>query len=137
MADFPNYTPSSRNFEPGVYPQRSYRTLSGINVKRTFGNQPFGAKLEMEFANVGNDAVEAILNHYKTQTAANERFNVYSTTTTKPLAGVGSTVRGYLLDTTTLRWEYESPPRVQSVRSDLYTISVSLVGEILNKGLDD
>ena len=137
MAAFPNYTPTSRNFEPGVYPQRSYRTLSGINVKRTFGNQPFGAKLEMEFANVGTTVVNAILDHYKTQTSANERFRVYTTTVTKPMAGVASTTRDYLLDTSTLRWEYAAPPRVQSVRDELYTISVSLVGEIRNTGLDD
>ena len=137
MAAFPNYTPTSRSFEPGVYPQRSYRTLSGINVKRTFGNQPFGAKLEMEFDNVGTTVIDAILNHYKTQTAANERFKVYTTTAPKPMAGVASTTRDYLLDTSTLRWEYASPPRVESVRNELYRISVSLVGEIKNRGLDD
>ena len=51
MAAFPNFAPSQRSFKPGIYPQRSYRSLSGVVTKRTFGNSPSQATLEMSFDN--------------------------------------------------------------------------------------
>jgi hypothetical protein len=36
-----------------------------------------------------------------------------------------------------LRWEYESPPQVQSVRPNVSSVRVSLTGEIKNVLMDD
>lgn len=136
MAAFPDIAPTSRTFEPGVYPQRTYRTLSGVVVRRTFGNSPFNAKLDMQFENIGDSAVESILNHYRTQTASNARFQVL--TTTKPLTGMTSTLANLASGSTdNLRWEYAQPPQVRSIRSGLSTVSVSLLGEIRNPQQDD
>jgi len=136
MADFPDIAPTNRSYEPGVYPQRSYRTLSGAVVRRSFGNSPFNAKLELEFQNVVDTTVETILNHYRTQTAANSRFRVL--TTTKPLAGMTSGLANIASGSIdNLRWEYAQPPQVRSTRSGISTVLVSLLGEIRNPQLDD
>lgn len=127
MADFPAITPSSRTFKPGVYPQRSYRSLNGAVVKRTFGNSPYSAVMELSFDNISDFTVIAIIDHYNNQTAANARFKLSSNVT----AGLywrladQATAKDY-----NLRWEYKEPPEIQSVRPNVSNVRVSLVGEI-------
>lgn len=134
MADFPSYAPTGRSFSPGVYPQKVYRSLSGVAVKRTFGNKPSGAKLDLEFDNISDAKVADILNHYRQQTAQNARFKLSA----KTIAGIGtqlSVIASGAADD--FRWEYESPPNVQSIRPGISQVRVALVGEIRNLYLDD
>ena len=134
MAAFPSFTPSQRSFKPGIYPQRSYRSLSGVVTKRTFGNSPSQATLEMSFNNVPDSTAASIIAHYNSQTAANRRFNIISTT----LGGMDASLLNYANGSTdNLRWEYSGPPEVQSVRPGRSTITVSLVGEIRDPRSDD
>jgi hypothetical protein len=137
MADFPELTPSSRSFTPAVYPQRSFRTLSGVLARRTFGNSPYGAKLDLQYANVADTAVNTLLDHYHSQTAANQRFRLSANIT----AGMSSDVAGEVTSRAAargnLRWEYAEPPKVESVRPGIYNVSISLVGEIRDPRTDD
>ena len=134
MADFPSYAPTGRSFSPGVYPQKVYRSLSGVAIKRTFGNKPSGAKLDLDFNNISDAKVTAILNHYRQQTAQNARFKISA----KTLAGLSTELSEIANGTVDdLRWEYESPPNVQSVRPGISQVRVALIGEIRNLYLDD
>jgi len=139
MAVFPSLTPTSRSFEPGVYPQRSFRTLSGAVVRRTFGSSPFGARLEMEFANISNVNAFEILSHYRTQTSQNKRFKIDTNKAANPLAGINNADLVFIAsgNADTLRWEYAEAPKVRSVFPGRSTVTVSLTGEIINKGVDD
>jgi hypothetical protein len=137
MASFPALTPSSRSFTPAVYPQRSFRTLSGVLARRTFGNSPYGAKLDLQYANVADTAVNTLLDHYHSQTAANQRFRLSANIT----AGMSSDVAGEVTSRAAargnLRWEYAEPPKVESVRPGIYNVSISLAGEIRDPRTDD
>jgi hypothetical protein len=134
MATFPAYAPTKRQFNPGAYPQKSYRSLAGVVVKRTFGNRPSGATLNLDFENIADDKVVAILNHYRSQTAVNRRFKVTATT----MAGLNSSLIA-LADGSTdnLRWEYSQPPAVESIRPGVSRVQVQLLGEIRDPGSDD
>ena len=133
MAAFPSFTPSQRSFKPGIYPQRSYRSLSGVVTKRTFGNSPSQATLEMSFNNVPDSTAASIIAHYSSQTAANRRFLVDNT-----LGGIDASLTDYANGSeNNLRWEYSGPPEVQSVRPGRSTITVSLIGEIRDPRSDD
>lgn len=134
MASFPSYAPSQRSFKPGTYPQRSYRSLAGVVVKRTFGNRLSQATLSLAFDNVADSVATSILNHYRTQTASNQRFKVGTTT----MGGMDANLIA-LADGTadSLRWEYESPPEVQSIRPGVSSLTVSLLGEIRDPMTDD
>jgi hypothetical protein len=134
MATFPAYAPSRRQFNPGTYPQKSYRSLAGVVVKRTFGNRPSGATLSLDFNNIADDKVVAILNHYRDQTAINRRFRITATT----MAGLNSSLTA-LVDGSidNLRWEYNQPPSVDSVRPGISRVQVQLIGEICDPASDD
>lgn len=137
MSAFPSYTPASRRFTPGVYPQRSYRTLSGVVARRTYGNSPYGAKLELEYRSVPDATVNALLDHYHAQTAANKRFRLSSNITAGMSSDVAAEVTSLTANRGNLRWEYEQPPQVESVRPGIYNVSLSLLGEIRNTTTDD
>ena len=134
MAAFPSFVPTSRNFTPGIYPQRSYRSLSGVVTKRTFGNAPSQSALEMNFDNVADSTATAIINHYRSQTAINKRFQLSAITMGGMDSGLVSIADGTIDN---LRFEYKEPPSVQSVRPGRSSISVSLIGEIRDPRSDD
>ena len=134
MAAFPSFTPSQRSFKPGIYPQRSYRSLSGVVTKRTFGNAPSQSTLDMTFDNVADSTATAIINHYRSQTAINRRFQLSATTMGGIDAGLLAIANGTIDN---LRFEYKDPPEVQSVRPGRSTITVSLIGEIRDPRSDD
>ena len=134
MAAFPSFAPTSRSFTPGTYPQRSYRSLSGVVTKRTFGNAPSQSTLDMNFDNVADSTVTAIINHYRNQTAVNRRFQLSATTMGGMDSGLVSIANGTIDN---LRFEYKDPPSVQSVRPGRSSISVSLIGEIRDPRSDD
>ena len=134
MAAFPSITPTGRSFRPGVYPQKTYRALSGAVVKRTYGNSPYGAQLDLEFDNVPDATVVILLDHYRSQTAANSRFSLSASVT----SGMSSTLAARAnASIDGLRWEYANPPEVQTVRPGYNNVRVSLAGEIRNPRLDD
>ena len=134
MATFPEIVPTARNFRPGVYPQKSYRSLSGAVVKRTYGDSPYGAQLELEYDNIPDATVVTLLNHYRNQTPANRRFNISASVQAGMSFPLSSIVNGY---SDGLRWEYANPPEVQSIRPGFNNVRISLVGEIRNPRLDD
>jgi hypothetical protein len=134
MATFPSITPTGRSFRPGVYPQKTYRALSGAVVKRTYGNSPYGAQLDLEFDNISDATVVILLDHYRSQTAANSRFTLSASVT----SGMSSTLAARAnASIDGLRWEYANPPEVQTVRPGFNNVRVSLAGEIRNPRLDD
>jgi hypothetical protein len=134
MATFPSVTPTSRNFKPGTYPQKQYRSLSGVAIKRTFGNQPYGAVLQLEYANIPDDTVVTLIDHYRSQTAANRRFQLSSNVT----AGMSSTLATRAnASIDNLRWEYAEPPEISSVRPGINTVRINLAGEIRDPRYDD
>lgn len=134
MATFPDLKPTARNFKPGTYPQKQYRSLSGVAVKRTFGTQPYGASLELEYQNVPDATVVTLIDHYRSQTAANRRFQLSSNVT----AGMSSTLAARAnASVDNLRWEYADAPQVSSVRPGINTVRINLTGEIRNPQLDD
>lgn len=147
MANFPSRTnggsgdlikPSSRSFTIGDYPSKTYRSLSGAIVKRSFGNKSFGYKLELTFENVSQPVVAAIFDHYHGQYGTTEGFLIPD-----------SLFSGYDVDqdflpnngnydnriitrmnrNSGILWFYEQAPQVESVSIALSTISISLAGE--------
>ena len=133
MAVFPSYIPTRRNFTPGIFPQKTFRTLGGVAAKRTFGNVAYGAKLELEFTNIIDDKVQAIIAHYQFQTQRNQRFQLPDTV----IAGMNASLATSVKAVSTLRWEYESPPAIESIFPGISVVSLTLIGEIRDPKTDD
>ena len=135
MADFPRRTrgdvgidikPTSRTFSFGEYPIKVYRSASGAVLKRAFGNRAFNYALQLEFANVADNVVQAIFDHYHGQGGSLEGFNIPSNL----FSGMEADMRLRIQQPAGVLWFYAEAPSVQSVPPDLSTISISLIGEL-------
>lgn len=119
----------------GNYPVKQYRSLSGAVVRRVFGNKQVNYQLDLEFKNIGDtnelkqnsgSAVQ-IIDHYNDVYGTSEGFNI------EPLVFDG--MSGQLKSRTQtphnkIIWHYAEPPDVKSVRRNISTVTVKLVGEL-------
>jgi hypothetical protein len=126
MADFPALTPTARNFQLGQFPVKTYRALSGVTIRRSFGNRPFGHTLKLEFQNVPEATVNTIIDHYNTQSGGTEGFRLPP----RVFAGYSAGLRNRAQDPTGNEWLYAEPPVIKSVLRDRSSVTVNLISEI-------
>lgn len=133
MAAFPSIKPTERSFTLGEYPTKTYRALSGKVIRRSFGNRPFGATLELVFENVTETVLKQIFDHYHAQQGTSAGFVLPNAV----FAGLeaNSTLLAQLKAGTPsgggMQWFYAETPSVESVYRNLSTISVSLICEFV------
>jgi hypothetical protein len=126
MANFPALKPTARSFQPGQYPVKTYRAMSGAVVRRSFGNKPFGYTLELEFANIPEATVSTIIDHYNGQQGGTLGFAIAS----EILAGYSITLQNKTIYASGIEWLYADPPSVSSVIKGISTVTVKLIGEM-------
>jgi len=123
---FPEIKPTGRSFKLGTYPTKVYRALSGATVKRSFGNRATGFELQLDYQNVGDSVIAALLAHYTTTSGGFARFTVPDVL----FSGMDSTVRSYIQAPVGIRWEYADAPAVQSVFKGISNVRITLLGEL-------
>lgn len=120
--------PTTRRFTMGAYPVKSYTSLSGKTVRRSFGNKASGYTLELVFENVDESVLNTIFDHYHGQYGSTEGFGI-----PKELFS------GYKENTTfdnfrtipNVKWFYAESPQVESTVLALSTISITFVGDLV------
>ena len=133
-SQFPTIRPTTRSFSMGDYPSKTYTSLSGAIFKRAFGNKATGYTMDLTFKNIGDTeelrsssgSVKVILDHFNSVYGTFEKFTLPDTM----FAGMNSSLRGVVQAPSNISWRYAAPPRVQSVRSGISTVTVRLAGEI-------
>lgn len=123
---FPAIRPTEREFTLGTFPTKSYRSLSGATVKRSFGNRPYGYQLRLVFANIQDATTNQLLQHYEDTSAGFNRFTIPA----QVFSGMSDDVRSRIQSPYNIRWEYASPPTVQSLYKGISTVTIDLNGEI-------
>ena len=131
---FPAIRPTTRSFSMGDYPSKTYTSLSGAIFKRAFGNKATGYMMNLTFKNIGDTqelrslsgTVKQILDHYNSVYGTFEKFNLPD----RMFAGMNSSLKGVVQAPSNISWRYAEPPRVESVKSGLSTVTVKLIGEI-------
>lgn len=149
---FPAMKPTARSFTMGDYPSKTYTSLSGVIFKRAFGNKATNYRLDLTFKNIadtvqlrdGSGTVKDIVDHFRTVT--NGTFKSF-TLPLKVFAGLYSdaptednnedynkreddNLNPTIRRPDSISWRYAEPPKVQSVKSGMSTVTVKLIGEI-------
>jgi hypothetical protein len=126
MADqFPNLKPSDRQFKLGAYPTKTYRSLSGATVKRSFGNRPTGYELQLSYTNISDATTVQLLDHYTSTSGGFERFTLPAAL----FAGMSSELASRVQSPTGIKWEYAGAPEVESVHNGISAVTINLIGE--------
>ncbi len=120
---FPSLTPSSRQFDAGDYPIKSFKSQSGVEARILYGSRRTGMTLSMQFENITDAQAEQFLDHY------DETKGSYLTFTLPSTARTGWAGNSDAIDAATGNsWRYDGAPAVTNVRPGVSTVSVKLVG---------
>lgn len=121
---FPTLSPSARSYTPGDWAQEKYRNISGAEVRIRYGDKRTEAKLSLRYQNISDTEAELFLQDYDANYGTFKSFSL----PVEVLAGwTGS---NFVPDTDGLKYRYDGPPQVQSVRPGVSNLSVELVGVI-------
>ena len=121
---FPALAPSSRQYDPGNWPVKTYNSVSGVEIRLRYGDKRFNAKLTLQYQNIPDTSADDFLAHYESQ------FGTYKAFTLPAAVVSGWTGSTYIPNQTTMKFRYSGPPVVDSVRPGVSTVSVELTGVI-------
>lgn len=134
---FPSITPSSMNFDPPVFPVGVEKTVSGVTVRRRFGNRPTDGRLSVEFRNISNAiCANILLIHLQSKGLAPILFD------DSFFLGAGPDLQAYLnCDAYQgLSWYFieESPPRLSRVEgaAELSNLSVEFAARLIPNAVE-
>lgn len=128
---FPSIAPTGRSFTAPVFPTSSFASQSGVITRRLWGSRPSKATLDLQFNNIDDTSVSAILNAYN-----NAKGSVDSLTLpAEVFAGANAALTSWLNASATgagLLWSFTegSAPTVESVGPGRSSVSVSLTAEL-------
>ena len=126
--DFPALVPSSRSYQPGVFPETKFEAQNGAVVRVRYGNQRTNSRLTLTFSNITDANAALVLQNYVDVTKAG---NYAAFTVNNVAAGASDSLTPWIRETNSaLKWKYASPPSVQSVKPGLSTVSCEFVGEL-------
>ena len=61
---YPILKPSSRSYDPGSYPVKTFRAQNGAETRILYGSERTDVKLSLSYANIGDPNAELFLDHY-------------------------------------------------------------------------
>ena len=118
---FPALVPSSRSYEPGVFPETQFQAQNGAVVRVRYGNQRAGSRLSLTFANITDTNASLILQNY---VDVMDDDNYAEFTSSNVAAGAGDSLVPWIRETNSLlKWKYASQPSVTNVKPGLATMN--------------
>ena len=133
---FPNIKPTSRSYTPGNYPQVEFVAQNGAKTVIRYGNKQVDAKLTLNFTNILDSEAFEILENYR---EVNSVYDYVTFNSESGLAGIGGSGNtspdGSLTNLASyvsagglgLRYRYESPPTITSVRPNRSNVQCKFV----------
>ena len=128
---FPSIEPTARSFNAPKWQTKTQVSQSGVITRRLWGSRPSQAVLNLQFNNISDEDVAAILNaHYEAKGATDTLvlpdilFN-----------GANANLKAWLDGSATgagLLWSFTegSPPQVESISPGRSSVSLSLTAEL-------
>lgn len=120
---FPTLQPTGRNFDPGDYPIKTFRSQSGSETRILYGSQRTNMTLELNYENITDANAALFITHF------DEVKGTYQTFTVTSAVQTGWNGSSTTLDVTgSNAWRYAEAPRITAVRPGLSSVQVKLVG---------
>ena len=129
VRNFPSIKPASRSYTPGRYPQTEFIAQNGAKTVIRYGNKKVDAKLSLGFTNITDAQANEILDFYE---EINSDYDFIFFQTQHALDGVLSTdlkqkMRERDLTGVNLRYRFDGPPVVKSVRPNISNVQCKFV----------
>ena len=136
FSPFPNIKPSSRTYSPGRYPQTEFVAQNGAKTVLRYGDKQVDAKLTLNFTNILDSQAFAILENYRLVNSVYDYVTFNQSSGLAGIGGDGNTMPDGSLGNLAayvdavplgLRYRYESPPTVTSVRPNHSNVQCKFV----------
>jgi hypothetical protein len=122
---FPNLVPTSRSFDAGDFPIKTFKAQNGTEVRILYGSNRTNMKMVLTYSNITDANAALFLNHYNSETSGTfNTFDIASNTRSGWTAldsYLGATGSGN-------KWRYENAPQQVQVRPGISTVTVNLIG---------
>lgn len=125
-ANFPQIVPTTRRFRMGDIPSTTYTSLSGAVFRRAFGNKKTNYTLDLTFVNITDTNTLTLIEHYEGVKGTFRSFALPA----KIFSGMSDDLTSEIQAPSNVQWRYSRPLEVTSVRSNLSTLTISLVAEV-------
>ena len=121
---FPTIEPSSRTFDPGNYPVKTFTSQSGTETRILYGSNRTNMKLSLTYANISDAVAQQFLTHYDAVQGTFQTFSVL----TETKSGWSGNADAFSAAQQSNRYRCQGPPQVAQVRPGISTVTVSLIG---------
>jgi hypothetical protein len=121
---FPTIQPTSRSYDPGDWPSKTYSALSGAEIRIRYGNLRTNAKLSLGYDNIPDAQAELFLTHYYEVTGTFQTFSV----PTESASGWAGSSTAFSPGSTGTAFRYAAAPQITSVRPGRSSVQVELIG---------
>lgn len=124
---FPELVPTSRSFESGDYPIKTYKAQNGAETRILYGSNRTNMKLSLSYTNITDANAELFLDHYDEMKGTFTTFTIGRDFTKKGWEGNRDAIGA---ETFGNSYRYEGPPQMTQVRPGISTVTVNLIGII-------
>ena len=130
------FTPTSRSYKPGKYPQSQFQATNGATTVVQYGSQCYNSELTLTYANIRDERAQQLMRLYDN---VNKDWNYLIIDNNPPsledntIGGLGGIMDGNLRDRVgevnrTLKYRFKEPPTLTSVMPGVSTVQMNLVG---------
>jgi hypothetical protein len=118
---FPALQPSSRDFEPGDYPVKTFRSQSGVESRILYGSKRSNQALTLTYQNITDSQAEQFITHFDQVRGSFDTFTLPAVVRAGWQAGAATidAVAG-------AAWRYDGPPSITSVKPGISTVQLKL-----------
>lgn len=120
---YPTYAPSSRAFDPGNWPVKSYSSMNGTEIRLLYGSRRTAATFTLSYQNLSDVEAQEFLTHYDEMLGTFSTFDL-PTSVFKGWSGDASAFD----PTNSMSFRYQEAPKLDSVKPGVSSVSVSLIG---------
>jgi hypothetical protein len=127
LRSFPTgISPTSRSYRPGKLPETVFQAQNGAKSFVSYGQNFVDAELTLNFANINDDKVLEILQHYASVTGNDSVLF----SAAQGFQGMDADLvnNGIENGNDLLRWRYSEAPQVQSIYPGVSTVQLQFVG---------
>lgn len=118
---FPALKPTSREFDAGNYPVKSYRAQSGAELRILYGNKRVDQVLSLSYENIADAEAQQFVTHF------DEVLGSFSTFALPSEVRSGWNATAATLDAVTgAAWRYDEAPKITGVRPGRSSVRINL-----------
>lgn len=121
---FPTLKPSSRDFDAGSYPVKTFNAQSGAEVRILYGSKRTGMAISLTYENISDTAADDFVTHFDEVLGTFSTFALPS----EVLSGWTGAASAINASGTGNQWRYAKAPAITSVRPGRSSVQVELVG---------